>query len=103
MLKPTKEQDETAFVSGEKTRAVNSLRPLSYQTEFSIQDLQSIVTSVVEQKLGELRRELKDPTFKGSTASHDYGSKGEIGLSLLKEDQTKHKGKRQMISANKSK
>ena len=28
LLKPTKEQDETAFVSGEKTRAVNSLRPL---------------------------------------------------------------------------
>ena len=76
LLKPTKEQDEPAFASGEKTRAVNPLRPLSYQTEFSVQDLQSIVSSVVEQKLGVLRRELKDPASTGSIASQDFGTRG---------------------------
>ena len=76
LLKPTKEQDEPAFASSEKTRAVNSLRPLSYETEFSVQDLQSIVSSVVEQTLGDLRRELKEPASTGSAASQDFGTRG---------------------------
>ena len=76
LLKPTKEQDEPAFASGEKMRAVNSLRSLSYQTEFSVQDLQSIVSSVVEQKLGDLRRELKEPASTRFVASQGFGTRG---------------------------
>ena len=71
LLKPTKDRDEPTLTQSEKMRSVNSLRPLNYQTEFSVQDLQNIISSVVEQKMGELRNELKGPVSAGSFAPKD--------------------------------
>ena len=76
LLKPVKEHEERNSMSVQSTQVVNSLRPLNYQTEFSIQDLQSLISSVVEQKLGEFKGDNKVPSSPGTSAPRAQGSRG---------------------------
>ena len=55
-------------MSVRSTRVVNSLRLLNYQTKLSIQDLQSLISIVVEQKLREFKGGHKVPSSSGDAA-----------------------------------
>ena len=94
LLKPTKDRDEPTLTQSEKMRSVNSLRPLNYQTEFSVQDLQNIISSVVEQKMGELRNELKGPVSAGSFAPKDSGITGVDKQNPFHGEQNRSQGQR---------
>ena len=76
LLKPVKEHEERNSMSVQSTQVVNSLRPLNYQTECSIQDLQSLISSVVEQKLGEFKGDNKVPSSQSTSAPRAQGSRG---------------------------
>ena len=62
-------------MSVRSTQVVNSLRLLNYQTKFSIQDLQSLISIAVEQTLREFKGGHKVPSLSG-----DAGRKGPTAI-----------------------
>lgn len=79
LLKPNRDKIEVCAISDESPCIVNSLRPLKYQTEVSSEELEKLVTSLVEQRLKNINKE-SGPSDRPPTPNKNYqGPRGKAG------------------------